>query len=128
MEYGEIPQSSQKFLDIFVVINHNALMPEVFTMVVNDVSQKPQYPQGVDYPALPISGVPAVFDTNQNPTPSRMQGSNYLTPAIFYLDGGIMLFFRVPLAEANAEQYFCDNYFGPQDLMGGGLDIPPFLF
>lgn len=124
--------TAHKFLDIFVVINNNALMPEVFTMVVNDLGEKPRYPHDIDYPALPIAGLPDIVRpkapvTEEFSLPQPQTG--YLAPAIFYLEDGIMLFFRVPFTESLINPLFCDNYFGPQDLMGnGGVDLPPFFF
>ena len=123
--------SGSKYLDIFVIINNNALMPEVFTMVVDDVTDKPQYPNNIDYPALPIAGVPDIIHNDlagqpfKAPTMQQMAGA---TPSIFYLEEGIMLFFRVPLASNSFEHLFNDNYFGPQDLMGGNNNLPPFFF
>ena len=121
--------TATKFLDIFVIIQNNAFMPEIFTMLVDDVHKSPQYPRDIKYPALPIGGLPVVFNA-QTPLedyaiPSTQKN---MTPSIFYLDEGIMLFFRVPVDSANLESMVLDNYYGPSDFVSGGSDVPPFLF
>lgn len=118
------------FLDIFIIVNNHAFMPEVFTMIVNgEPNTPPTYPKNTAYKALPIGGVPGMCN---GPTAQTSQKSaerqSYLTPAIFYLEEGIMLFFRIPLSDESIEALFCDNYFGPQDFINGnGGNVMPFF-
>jgi hypothetical protein len=115
-------KTAQTFLDIFVIVNNSSLMPEVFTMIVNGDSPSqypPNFPSDLRYKGLPIGGVPSVIDKNiSQSNPSIANG--YLTPSIFYLEDGIMLFFRVPLTDESMERLFTDNYFGPNDYNNGG--------
>lgn len=118
---------AQTFLDIFVIIGNTSLMPEVFTMIVTDEGAEPQYPRDVTHPALPIAGLPVPLAQNLQSQKSGLAGdTRFGAPAIFYLDEGVMLFFRVPIEQETFKSVFSDNYFGPQDFIGGNT-IPPFF-
>ncbi len=100
-------------------------------IVSNDSGENkgPQFPKNIKYQALPIGGVPATIRPEDQYEAENYQKPNtqsYLTPSIFYLEDGIMLFFRVPITDDSLEKLFTDNYFGPNDFTNNS-DLPMFF-